>query len=201
MNEKKIELYLKNSDFMFGVFDNAYLKDPERSKKGTILEGVEIEGKVYGMYQGRIYDTIQTLLCGKYHKEGQEIFPYSKDKKTSYDKATEQLLQKIKIRGILIDIILPYQRSILKQHEIEFLRRSWNNGNCPNEVKMKNYDENADKKLDRSSFYQTNFLEYYISKDKGFDFVKGWTKWAFVYFGELDEEPEMRIGNSSSSSS
>lgn len=195
MNGSKVELYLKNaSSFMFGVFDHAHVKDPQRSKKGALLEGTEIEGKVYGMYQGRIYDTIQTYLCGKYKNKGLEIFPWNKDKKTPYDKASQRLLDELGIRSILQDIILPYQASIIKRHEIEFLRNCWNQGFCPNQATMKVY-ELSGQKLDRVHFYETNFLEYYLGQDKGLDFVKGWTQWAFVYFGEIAEDPDMRIEN------
>ena len=193
MNEKKIELYLKNANsFLWGIFDHARDRDPELDRNGNPILGIKIDRAVYGLYQKKIYDEIQGRL-------GEKLFPWHSGKKVAYAEATKHLLdpKNLGISGILKKIILPYQAEVFikSKHEMEFLKKCWGDGDLPSSFIIENYNKWSPNKIEPIHFYEANFVEYYPTKEKPLDFSKGWTQWAFVYFGELepDPDPELKI--------
>ena len=181
-NKAKVTLYLKNSnDFMFGVFDNA----EDYSKNNKADKGIHIDGKKYGIWQGDIYEEIRWRVKDK------AIFPWDKEHKASYDDVTRTLLDSLGIDGILKRIILPYQATILNEYEVEFLERCWKIGKRPYKEAI-DMDKNADK-IKPINFFKANFVEYYPNQSKPLSLIRGWTQWAFTYFGELKPDPDKEL--------
>lgn len=188
INEDKVTSYLKNAnDFLWGVFDNAkdYSYDDNKRK------GLEINGHRYGIWQGEIYNRIQDIL-------GKDAFPFSEDHRKPYDEVTKYLIKTLTIKGILQKIILPDQAEILGSHEINFLRQCWKDGTRPSTASILNYERlvlQNKTSIDIVHLYVTNFVEFHSTKAQDLSLTKGWSQWAFVYLGLLDEDPEMRIEN------